>query len=221
MAYHLLGFFSGFPGRSFPCDIAERLCKELPKRDSIVFISAWPADYERNDIDSDNMHGLFKDCHMPFKRHDVIDNRMETSRAARLIYEASCVFLMGGYPKLQLELIRNTNLAVPIRHTDAAVLGLSAGSINMAKRSLDTKESPVPYDGLGLADITVKPHFELENQQVLSALLHISTELPICAMEDDSAIFMAGSRISHTGQIYWISNGRISPLSQENLRFIK
>ena len=98
-----------------------------------------------------------------------------------------------------------------------AVLGVSAGAINMSKRSLDTKESPVPYDGLGLADITVKPHFELENQQVLSTLLQISMELPICAMEDDSAIFVAGDRISYTGQIHWVSKGEICSLSQGSL----
>jgi cyanophycinase-like exopeptidase len=174
MDYRLLGFFSGFPNRRFPYEIAERLREELLKRDSFVCVSAWPEDYERNDVDLNNMHGLFEDYNMPFARQYVIDNRTETSHATRLIHEASCVFLMGGYPKLQLELIHKTNLDVAIRNADAAVLGLSAGSINMAKRSLDTKESPIPYDGLDLADITVKPHFELGNQQVLSTLLQIS-----------------------------------------------
>ena len=217
MNYRLLGFFSGFPNRSFPCEIAERLRYELLKRDSFVCISAWPADYERNDIDSANMYGLFEEYNMPFARQYVIDNRTETSHATRLIHEASCVFLMGGYPKLQLELMRNANLDIAIRNADAAVLGLSAGSINMAKRSLDTKESPVPYNGLGLADITVKPHFDFENQQVLSTLFQISMELPICAMEDDSAIFVAGDSISYTGQIHWVNKGEICPLSQRNL----
>ena len=218
MDYRLFGFFSGFPNKSFPYEIAERLREELLKRDSFVCVSAWPADYERNDIDLTNMHGLFEDYNMPFARQYVIDNRTETSHAIRLIHEASCVFLMGGYPKLQLELIRNKNLDVVIRNADAMVLGLSAGSINMAKRSLDTKESPIPYDGLGLADITVKPHFELGNQEVLSTLLQLSAELPICAMEDDSAIFLAGDHISYTGQIHWVSKGKICPLSQGNLR---
>ena len=214
----LLGFFSGFPGRSFPSEIAQRLREALQKRDSFVCVSAWPADDERNDIDLANMHGLFKDYGMPFARQYVIDNRTETSHAIRLIHEASCVFLMGGYPKLQLELMRNKNLDVAIRNANAAVLGLSAGSINMAKRSLDTKESPIPYDGLGLADITVKPHFELENQQVLSTLLQVSMNLPICAMEDDSAIFVVGNSISYTGQIHWVSKGTIGLFSQGGLR---
>ena len=103
MDYRLLGFFSGFPNRKFPYEIAERLREELLKRDSFVCVSAWPADYERNETDLTNMHGLFEDYNMPFARQYVIDNRTEASHAARLIHEASCVFLMGGYPKLQLE----------------------------------------------------------------------------------------------------------------------
>jgi peptidase E len=142
---------------------------------------------------------------------------MDASPATRLIHEASCVFLMGGHPRLQFQLIRNKGLDVAIRDASAAILGVSAGAINMAKHSIDTKESPVPYDGLGLADITVKPHFELEDQQVLSTLLKISMGLPICAMEDDSAIFVSGSHISYTGQIHWVSKGKICPLSQGSL----
>lgn len=218
MDYHLLGFFSGFPNHRFPHDVAKRLGEELTNRDSLVFVSAWPADYARNDSDSAGMHGMFEECNIPFARHYVIDNRMDASYAMRLIHEASCVFLMGGHPGLQFQLISNKGLDVAIRDASTAVLGVSAGAINMAKHSLDTKESPVPYDGLGLADITVKPHFDLGNQQVLSTLLQISMDLPICAMEDNSAIFVAGGRISYTGQIHWVSKGKICPLSQGSLK---
>lgn len=218
MDYRLLGFFSGFSNYCFPRDVAKRLSKELINRDSLVFVSAWPADHARNDSDSDGMHGMFEECNIPFARHFVIDNRMEASRATQLVHEASCVFLMGGHPGMQLQLIRDTGLDVAICDATSAVLGVSAGAINMPKRSLDTKESPVPYDGLSLADITVKPHFELKNQQVLSTLLQISMELPICAMEDDSAIFVTGDRISYTGQIHWVSKGEICSLSQGSLR---
>lgn len=37
----------------------------------------------------------------------------------------------------------------------------------MAKRSLDIWDSPVPYDGLGLADITIKAHITKENQSLM------------------------------------------------------
>lgn len=217
MDRRLLGFFSGFPERRFSGDVAKRLVEELVNRDSLVFVSAWPGDYAKNDADSAGMHGMFRGWNIPFTRHHVIDNRMEAPKAVRLIQEASCVFLMGGHPGLQLQLMRDKNLDAAICNAAAAVLGVSAGAINMARRSLDTKESPIPYEGLGLADITVKPHFKCEDRQVLSTLLQISMELPICAMEDDSAIFVAGSDISYTGQIHWVSKGEICPLSKEHL----
>jgi peptidase E len=217
MAHRLFGFFSGFPDHRFPEAIGRRLREELLRRDSLVFVSAWPDDYARNDSDSDGMHGMFEEYGMPFARHRVIDNRTEAAAAQKLIREASCIFLMGGHPGMQLRLIRATGIDAAIREAASPVLGVSAGAINMARRSLDTKESPIPYTGLGLADITVKPHFSLDNQQVLSTLLRISMELPICALEDESAIFASSDRISYAGQIHWVKDGKIRPISKGDL----
>lgn len=217
MKHRFFAFFSGFPSRHFPNDIVNRLREELTQRDSLVFVSAWPSDYERNDDDSHGMHNMFVECDLSFAQHYVIDERMEASKAVELINNASCIFLMGGHPELQYKLIRDNGLDVAICNATAAVLGVSAGSINMAKRSLDTKESLVPYDGLGLADITIKPHFEIDNQQVISDLLKVSQELPICATEDNSAIFVSGGDISFTGKIHWVNKGKICPLAQEHL----
>ena len=217
MSHRFFGFFSGFPSHHFPPEIVKRLDRELESRGMLVFVSAWPADYERNDSDSAGMNCMFTECNIPFAQYHVIDNRTEAALARQLLCEASCVFLMGGYPRLQIQLIREKGLDGVIRSTGAPVLGVSAGAINMARRSLDTKESVVPYDGLGLADITVKPHFMLDNRQVLTTLQQISAELPICAMEDDSAIFVSGGSITYSGQIYWVDKGNICPLSQSGL----
>ena len=55
----LLGLFSGFPTHHFPDEIAQVLRENLSRRESLVFISAWPEEYARNDDDSDGMHGMF------------------------------------------------------------------------------------------------------------------------------------------------------------------
>lgn len=211
-----MGFFSGFPKRRFPAQVAERLAEGISRRDSLVFVSAWPGDFARNDDDSAGMYRMFLEFGLSFRRQSVIDSRMEAAQAVELAEEASCIFLMGGHPGQQLRLLRETGLDRAIRDAQGAVLGVSAGAINMAKRSLDTKESPVPYEGLGLADITVKPHFQPEEEPVRSALLEISAELPIFAMEDDSAIFAVGERISCLGRIYRVDRGRIQVFSQKN-----
>lgn len=213
----LLGFFSGFPSRRFPRDVGERLGRELSRDGGLVFVSAWPEDYEKNDSDSAGMYQMFLEYGLPFLEHTIIDGRTGASRARELMREASCVFLMGGHPGKQRKLLRDLGLDAAVLDSSAAVLGVSAGAINMARRSLDTKESPVPYDGLGLADITVKPHFCKEDRQVLEDLLRISMELPICAMEDDSAIFVAGGAVSCTGTVHWVEKGGIGPFLPERL----
>lgn len=215
----LLGFFSGFPTRHFPEDIIKRLKVELTDRGSLVFVSAWPADYERNDSDSAGMHGMFEECNIPFVRYEVIDNRTDEANVKRLIREASCIFLMGGHAVQQFQLMRGKGILEEIRKSHAVILGVSAGASNMAKRVLDIWESHVPYDGLGLADITVKAHVKQEEPELLQTLLQISLEhnLPICAMEDESAIFVKEDRITCMGQIYWVNQGTISPLSTEVL----
>ena len=58
MNTRLLGFFSGFPTRHFPTDIVSRLREELSVRESLVFVSAWPSEYEQNDSDSTGLQCL-------------------------------------------------------------------------------------------------------------------------------------------------------------------
>lgn len=215
MNAQLIGLFSGFPTHHFTDDIVERLREELTVRDLLVFISAWPSDYERNDNDATGMHGMFEKCNMPFNQYCVIDNRTNAIDAKRLIQEASCIFLMGGHAVLQFQLICDKGIEDEIRKSTAIILGVSAGSSNMAKRALDIWESHIPYDGLGLTDITVKAHINQENHELLPTLLQISTahNLPIYAMADESAIFIKNEKVTYIGQIHRVNNGEVSHIS--------
>ncbi len=57
----LLGLFSGFPARHFTDAIAQTLHENLPRRESLVFISARPEDYD--DISNPAIIGTIKrDC---------------------------------------------------------------------------------------------------------------------------------------------------------------
>lgn len=215
----VLGLFSGFPARQFSDDIAARLKEELSVRDSLVFVSAWPAEYERNDDDAAGMHGMFVSCDMVFQHVHVIDDRTAPPQARQLIREASCIFLMGGNATQQFRLMRDKDIVEEIRRSRAVILGVSAGSSNMAKRALDIWESPEPYEGLGLTDITIKAHVTLDHQELLRTLMAVFAEhdLPICAMEDESAIFIKADEVACTGSFRWIRNGIIAPFPPEKL----
>ena len=96
MSASLLGLFSGFPTHHFPDAVAQVLRAYLPRQESLVFISAWPEEYARNDDDSDGMHGMFAERGMAFADHRVIDRRTSAADAVRLAREAECIFLLGG-----------------------------------------------------------------------------------------------------------------------------
>ncbi len=204
----LLGLFSGFPTHHFTDETALVLKENLPRRESLVFISAWPEDYARNNDDSDGMHEMFAERGMTFAKHRVIDRRMSAADAAKLVRAADCIFLMGGDVSLQMALIRDLGLISELRTSRAVILGVSAGSMNMGRYVAEIWESKTLYEGLGLTDITVKGHYT-EDAWFLPALKEISRIQPVAAMEDKSAIFIQGDTTWSLGNIHWIAKGEI------------
>ena len=208
MNARLLGLFSGFPTHHFPDAIAQVLRENLPRRESLVFISAWPEDDARNDDDSDGMHGMFAERGMAFADHRVIDRRASTADAVKRVRAADCIFLMGGDVTLQMALIRDLGLVAELLSSRAVILGVSAGSMNMGRYVAEIWESKALQGGLGLTDITVKGHYA-EGAWFLPALKEISMAQPVAAMEDESAIFIKAGAVWKIGNIHWIVNGEM------------
>lgn len=216
----LLGFFSGFPSRHFTDPIADVLKAALTDRDSLVFISCQPDNYAQNDDDSHGMHRMFAERNMPFVKHCVIDHRTEADDAAKLVREASCIFLMGGNATLQFKLMCDKGIIHELRQSTAVILGVSAGAMNMGGPTVDIYESLRPYEGLGLAKITIKAHYPIE-EEWLQPLRQVSMNLPVCLMTDESAIFVSDETMMKIGPIYRMDHGEILPLTQEQLEQIR
>ena len=214
-----IAFFSGFPDRRFTDEIAEHLMEQLPVRRCIVFITACPVDYQQNDEDSAGMHGMFVEYGIGFERFCVVDARTEPADAQKKAREADCFFLMGGGACAeQMQLIRDKGIYDIVRDGPAMVLGVSAGSMNMGKTTVDIWESLVPYEGLGFADVTMIGHFSYEDTERLRLMKTASMERPICAMEDESAIFIKNGKAEIIGIIHKIEMGEIKPFTEEDVR---
>ena len=204
----ILGLFSGFPTHHFTDAIAQVLRENLPRRESLVFISAWPEDYARNDDDSDGMHAMFAERGMAFSDHRVIDRRTRAADAVERVRAADCIFLMGGDVTLQMALIRDLGLASELRASRTMILGVSAGAMNMGRYVAEIWESKALQSGLGLTDITVKGHYT-EDAWFVPALKALSMTHPVAAMEDESAIFIQDGAAWKIGNIHWIDKGEI------------
>ena len=204
----LLGLFSGFPTHHFTDEIARALRENLSRRESLVFVSAWPEDYARNDDDSDGMHEMFAERGMAFTRRYVIDRRTSAAKAVKQIRAADCIFLMGGDPVLQMALIRDLGLVPELLSSSAVILGVSAGSMNMGRYAADVWETKKLYEGIGLTDIVMKGHYA-EDAWFIPVLKELSMTCPVVAMEDESAIFIKAGAVWKIGNIHWIDKGEI------------
>ncbi len=245
MRKELIGLFSGFRDHHFPEEIAARLREELPARKSLIFISAWPEEYTRNDEDADGMHVMFAEQGIPFEAHCVIDDRTDPSEAKRLVEGADCIFLMGGNATAQMGLIREKKILEPIRDSRAVMLGVSAGAMNIGKTVIDIweiapagegeeisvmqdnlsfgegqtsfamQDELLPYEGLGMSDITILSHYDESDRERCDRIFAASAIHPVWAMADGSAIFIKNGRIDTTGTIHYAEKGEIRPLTQE------
>lgn len=219
MRKELLAVFSGFPDHHFSEEITKRLREELKHRKSIVFITACPNDYAQNDDDCDGMHEMFAEKGLSFDSHCVIDNRTKPSDAKKLVENADCIFLMGGCVcEQQLDLIRRKDCYEALLDCHAAIFGVSAGSMNMARKTVDFLESMEAFDGLGFTNITVSCHHDPEDTWRLEQTLRMSENRTVYAMEDLSAFFIKGGKIDVVGKIYRVKNRELQALTEENIK---
>ena len=217
MNARLLGLFSGFPEHHFN-DAHEAVLREnLPKRDSIVFISADPENYAQNDDDRDGMHEMLAEIGLAFAEKHVIDWCTGAEEAVKLIREADCIWLMGGESTWQIQLIRDLGIDTELHKSKAVILGVSAGSMNLGRTVAYVWDDPHFYEALGLTNITIKSHYK-EGDWFIPRLLEMSKTHPIVAMEDMSAILVKGEEVWSIGKMHLFDKGEIMPITAEKLR---
>ena len=213
-----MAVFSGFPDHHFSEEITKRLREELTERKSIVFITACPLDYAQNDDDCNGMYEMFAEQNLPFEKHCVIDMRTKPSEAKALVESADCIFLMGGgVCEEQLDLIREKGCYEALLNCHAAVFGVSAGSMNMAGKTVDFFESFEPFDGLGFTNITVSCHHDPDDTWRFEQTLRMSEDRVVYAMEDMSAFFIKDGKIDTVGKIYRVENRKLRLITEDDI----
>ena len=121
-------------------------------------------------------------------------------------------FLMGGNPLTQYSLIKQYNLVDELKNYDGLVIGFCAGAINLSKFSIITSDDdfdePLYYNGINRIDITIEPHFYLDDSDFTKNRLKEIEKFckvlgcEIYAIPDESAIDVLGDSIGFYGMIY-------------------
>lgn len=213
--HYYLGWMSNF--LSGP--LADELQNDLLDRKSLVMISANPFSDE---ADGSTELSWLHHAGIEFEEYHVINYGVQKETAAGLLQNASVIFLLGGNTIEQNNFLVDYDLMELIRESRAAVIGASAGSINMSARWLASRNfgyevaAPAVYEGIGLNNFSVLSHFDLENKlaMVRDELAPIVEKIPVYASNKDCAIRVKGDTIDIFGDVYLVDRLGIRKLEE-------
>lgn len=120
-------------------------------------------------------------------------------------------FLMGGNPINQIEIINKINLKNIINKAKV-VIGVSAGAINLSKEAIyfnDYSKKVEMYDGIGLTDINVYPHFDITNEYFVEEVKMVSRLKSLIALPNNSFIKIDDKQIEFIGDSFKIDKENI------------
>lgn len=194
---------------SFNSNTTSLLKKAIENNQNLVFINA--PGFENDNLYFEKIIKCFNKIGINFLNAIEIydDSKIEEFKS---FPKNRVYFLMGGNPLTQFELIKKYDLTEELKNYNGVVIGFCAGAINLSKHSIittdDDFDTPLSYDGIGRVDISVEPHFYLDDSAFTKNRLKeidgfcqaLNTE--IYAIPDESAIDILGDSIGFYGEIY-------------------
>lgn len=179
------------------------LSKDLRNCNNILFV---PSDYdnEKYTIYKDKIISWFDNIGISFKENHLVSLDDELN-------DYDVIFLMGGNPIKQIEIINKINLRNIINKAKV-VIGVSAGAINLSNKAIyynDYSEKIEIYNGISLTDINVYPHFDINNKEFLEEVKMVSKIKSLIALPNESFIKLDDEQIEFCGDCYKVANDNI------------
>lgn len=194
--------------------------KKNVKSNNLLFICSSPDDYKKNEQFASIITKSLSLSGIKFDYCDLLDSRNWLFTKS-LVKNSDLIILLGGDPVEQIEFFNSIELKEKIKGTKGCIMGISAGTINLAKNAYCSKddkiESSIYYKGLGLTDICIEPHFDVEDKErIENILLQDSKKSPFIALPDESFITINDKDISLYGDAYYFSEGDYKKITNIN-----
>ena len=183
------------------------LSKDLKICKSILFV---PGDYDKEKyiIYKDKIVNWFKNIEISF-------NESHLASFGNELKSYDVIFLMGGNPVNQIEIINNINLKSIINNA-SVVIGVSAGAINSSNEAIyynDYNEKIENYKGLDLTNINVYPHFDINNNEFLKEVKMVSKIKSLIALPNDSFIRINNKSIELVGDCFKVDKEKVTKIN--------
>lgn len=193
--------------------VSKELEKDLKDAKTITFISSSPEKHEKNInfiYGNDKIAGMIN--HLKeianFKVVNIVDDKNKN-----LDINSDVIYLLGGNYETQLNFIIENKLDEILKNYRGILLCTSCGAMNVAKYGYYSKDDDIEesffYKGLGLTNITIDPHFEIENDIQVEEAKKMSFEHVIYGVPNSSCIKVSNGNIEMIGKVYEFNNGNV------------
>ncbi|MBO4930718.1 MAG: Type 1 glutamine amidotransferase-like domain-containing protein [Clostridia bacterium] len=192
------------------------LREKIDKRKKFAFIAS---EFHKNPEKTEKYFryfmNMFEKADIIFEEKYVIDGRVSIEEAQKLVTEADVIWLSGGNTPVEFHYLQEYGLDSVIKQHSGVIIGMSAGSINLAKTAICTLScghtEQTIYNGIGCVDISVEPHFVRE--KVADELIELSQKYTIYGLCDESIIVCSGKTVEFYGEIYRLTDRNIENIS--------
>jgi len=209
---------------------ADRLRAALPEYPSVTFVASSP---ERHDLTcrfgADAFTALANAGIFP-SQWTVLDG-INAEDAPEIISASDLLIFAGGHVPTQAAFFRDISLDVLLQDYPGVIIGISAGSMNMAQTVYAQPEEPGEavdpdyarfFPGLDLTEVNVLPHYQKVKDDLVDGLrLFEDITLPdsqgrcFFAIPDGSYFYQDDSCLLLCGESYLVRDGVLSPLTRD------
>ena len=207
--------------------LINRLKTVLPPYCRCLYISATPDRRDLNCTFGADVFQIFAQEGMAFSHYTVLDGD-NMYEAKKLVGESDLIVLGGGHVPTQNAFFHRVRLPDLLQGYDGVVLGISAGSMNMAEtvyaQPEEVGETSPNYrrfiPGLGLTQVNILPHYQKAKYYTVDGQ-HLYNEITLpdsmghtfYALPDGSYIYQDEYQLLLCGEGYYIRDGMMEQIT--------
>ena len=205
----------------------DMLKNALPPRPRALFVCADPGNHGDTDAFARDIGAAIIEAGIAVSHSAVLDDR-NAQEAQLLIWQSDLIVLSGGHVPTQNLFFQQIRLGKLLKNYQGTILGISAGSMNCARRAYAQPEEPGEsrpdfrrfYPGLGLSEINILPHYQqvkdrlLDGKRLFEDVTYAdSMGESFLALVDGSFILEDRGETTLYGEAYALSDGRMIQVS--------
>jgi len=209
--------------------LVDRLREVLPPEPNALFLCSDPDDHHMTCHFGADTVSAFALEDLPFGSYRVLDG-WNADEAAALIASSDLLILAGGHVPTQNAFFQDICLRELLADFDGTVMGISAGSMNLADDVYVQPEEPGESapdfprftPGLGLTDVNILPHYQkvrdniLDGRRLFEDITYADSYGRLFfALPDGSYFYQDDAQLLLCGRAFLIHDGQCQPLTQD------